>query len=70
MAIDRRELLGVMNLPADAPLFDVLYTDRQFRAGELPSAIPYDPLRRMPCWTKPDGTTPTVTESAIAMVVP
>lgn len=43
LAIDRRELLSVLNLPAGAPVFDVLYTDDQFRGGELPPALTYDP---------------------------
>ena len=43
LAINRRELLGVLNLPDDLPLFDVIYTKRQW--GELPEPLPHDPER-------------------------
>ncbi len=43
LAINRRELLSVLNLPDDLPLFDVIYTERQW--GELPQPLPYDPER-------------------------
>jgi peptide/nickel transport system substrate-binding protein len=43
LAINRRELLGVLNLPDDLPLFDVIYTERQ--RGELPQPLPFDPER-------------------------
>lgn len=42
-AIDRRELLRVLNYPPDVPVFDVLYTDRQFIRRELPDPVPFDP---------------------------
>ncbi len=41
MAINRRELLGVLNLPPDLPLFDVIFSDRQWNS--LPDPLPYDP---------------------------
>jgi len=43
LAINRRELQAVLNLPDDLPLFDVIYTQRQW--GELPQPLPYDPER-------------------------
>jgi peptide/nickel transport system substrate-binding protein len=43
LAINRRELLAVLNLPDDLPLFDVIYTERQW--GGLPQPLSYDPER-------------------------
>lgn len=43
LAIDRRELHRAVNLPDGIPIFDVIFTDRQFRRGELPAPLPYDP---------------------------
>ena len=43
LAINRRELLKVLNLPEDLPLVDGVYTRRQLRRGELPDPLPYDP---------------------------
>ncbi|MHC4632955.1 MAG: ABC transporter substrate-binding protein [Planctomycetota bacterium] len=43
LAINRRELHQVLNLPDDLPIFDVVCTGRQFRRGELPEPLPYDP---------------------------
>ncbi|MEE8146029.1 MAG: peptide ABC transporter substrate-binding protein [Longimicrobiales bacterium] len=45
LAIDRRELHRVLNLPEDRPLFDAIFTARQFRRGELGEALPYEPQR-------------------------
>ncbi|MGH7564723.1 MAG: ABC transporter substrate-binding protein [Gemmatimonadota bacterium] len=45
LAIDRQELLQVMNLPRDFPIVDGPYTDRQLHLGELPEPLPYDPER-------------------------
>lgn len=45
LAIDRREVHGVLNLPEDTPLFDGIYTPRQFFRGEFGEALPYDPER-------------------------
>ena len=43
LAIDRRELLRVLNMPEFVPITDALYTTRQFRRGEIPEPMPYDP---------------------------
>ena len=43
LAINRRELHQVLNLPEGLPIFDVPFTERQFRRGELPEPLPYDP---------------------------
>jgi peptide/nickel transport system substrate-binding protein len=43
LAINRRELHGVLNLPENLPIFDVLITRGQFHRGELPEPLPYDP---------------------------
>ena len=43
LAINRRELLRVLNYPEDVPIFDVIFTERQYRRHELPSPLPYDP---------------------------
>ncbi len=45
LAINRRELLQVANLPENTPIIDGIYTRRQFRRGELPEPLPYDPVR-------------------------
>ena len=42
-AIDRRELLAVLNLPDFVPIYDVAMSNRQFRRGEFPDPVPYDP---------------------------
>ncbi len=42
LAINRRELRQAVNLPADLAIFDVLFTKRQYREGELPEPLPYD----------------------------
>ena len=42
LAINRRELLQVLNLPSPLALVDGVYTDRQVRRGEG-AAPPYDP---------------------------
>lgn len=43
LAINRRELLQVLNLPSQFPLADGVYTRRQFQRGELPEPPRYDP---------------------------
>jgi peptide/nickel transport system substrate-binding protein len=45
LAINRQELLQVVNLPENTPITDGVYTRRQFRRGELPEPLPYDPAR-------------------------
>jgi len=43
MAINRRELHRVLNLPDDLPIFEAQPTNRQYRRGEIPEPLPYDP---------------------------
>lgn len=43
LAIDRRALLETLNLPADVPTFDVLFTHEQFYRGGFPPGLPYNP---------------------------
>jgi peptide/nickel transport system substrate-binding protein len=43
MAINRKELHQVINLPDNLPIFDVIHTMRQYLRGELPKPLPYDP---------------------------
>ena len=43
LAVDRRELLRLLNLPAELPITDGVFTWRQFRRGEWPKPLPYDP---------------------------
>ena len=43
LAIDRRELLRLLNLPIDLPITDGVFTARQFRRRKLPEPLPYDP---------------------------
>ncbi len=43
LAINRRELHGVLNFPDNTPIFDVLITEGQFLRGEVPEPLPYDP---------------------------
>ena len=45
LAIDRRELHRVLNLPEETPIFDGLMTERQMQRGDIPEAVPYDPER-------------------------
>ncbi|MFQ5671301.1 MAG: ABC transporter substrate-binding protein [Acidobacteriota bacterium] len=45
LAIDREELQQLLNLPDAIRIADVPFTGRQYRAGELPPALPYDPAR-------------------------
>ena len=42
-AVDREELRRVVGLGTDVQIVDGLYSDRQFRRGELPDALSYDP---------------------------
>jgi len=43
LALDRRELLQFLNLPEELPITDGVFTGRQFRRGEWPEPLPYDP---------------------------
>jgi len=46
LAIDRRTLLGVFNLPSDlVPVTDGVFTPRQFLRRQLPDPLPYDPVQ-------------------------
>lgn len=45
LALDRRELLRVVDMPAELPVFDGLFTQRQFRRRELPPPMPFDRAR-------------------------
>ncbi len=45
LAINRRELVQMLNLPEDLPIVGGMFTLRQFRRGELPEPLPYDPER-------------------------
>ena len=43
LAIDRREILRLFNLPDTLPLLDGPLTPRQLWRGQFPPALPYDP---------------------------
>ena len=43
MAINRNELVQVLNYPKDIPIFDVLYSRNQRDNLDLPEPLPYDP---------------------------
>jgi peptide/nickel transport system substrate-binding protein len=43
LAINRRELHQVLNLPENTPIFDAAITPGQFFRGEVPAPVPYDP---------------------------
>jgi len=45
MAINRRELAGVLNYPESVPILDAITTKRQFDQGLYPEPLPYDPER-------------------------
>lgn len=60
MGINRRELGRALNLPAEVPLTDALFTVRQLRRGVLPAALPFDPdsaarLLDAAGWSDTDG---------------
>jgi peptide/nickel transport system substrate-binding protein len=60
LAIDRRELLQVVNMPAETPIFDVIFSGRQFGRGQIPAPLPYDPeqasqLLEAAGWRDSDG---------------
>ncbi len=59
-AIDRPEMLQLLNLPADLQIADVLFTGRQYRGGVLPQPLVYDTARAMSLleqagWIQPAG---------------
>ena len=43
LSINRREMLQLLNIPEDLPLFDGPITPRQFRRKDLPQPLPYAP---------------------------
>lgn len=43
LAINRREMLQLLYLPASLPILDGPFTRRQWRRGELPEPLPFDP---------------------------
>lgn len=43
LAIDRRALHHLLNLPEETPVFDVIFSRDQFYRGEVPAPLPYDP---------------------------
>jgi peptide/nickel transport system substrate-binding protein len=43
LAINRQELLQVLDFPEDLPIVDGVYTGRQYRRSQLPEPLPYDP---------------------------
>jgi peptide/nickel transport system substrate-binding protein len=43
MAIDREEILRVLNMPDELKIFDTVFTDRQYRQNEIPAPLPYAP---------------------------
>jgi peptide/nickel transport system substrate-binding protein len=45
LAIDRVELQQILNIPAGIPIFDVPLSGGQYRRGEVPDPVPYDPER-------------------------
>jgi peptide/nickel transport system substrate-binding protein len=47
LAIDRREILRSLSLPADIPLYDVPLTPRLARRGDFPAPLPHDPRQAM-----------------------
>ena len=45
LAINRQELLGVLNYPRDTPIVDAPYQLDRLRRGDLPAPLPYDPAQ-------------------------
>jgi len=45
LSIDRRELAKVINYPDDIPIFDVIFSERQFRRSDMMEPLPYDPAQ-------------------------
>ncbi len=44
LAINRRELNQVLNIPETVPIFDVTFSERQFRLGKIPEPLPFNPI--------------------------
>jgi len=60
LALDRRELLQLLNLPEELPITDGVFTRRQLRRGEWPEPLPYDAqqaraLLKAAGWVDRDG---------------
>lgn len=63
MAINRRELAGVLNYPEGVPITDAITTSNQFRQRLYPDPLPYDPERARELlegegWQDTDGAGP------------
>ena len=43
MAIDRKQIQRVQNMPEELKIFDVIFTGHQYRHDEIPPPLPYDP---------------------------
>lgn len=43
LAINRRELMQLFNLPGESPVVDFVFTNRQLRRGDFADPIPHDP---------------------------
>jgi peptide/nickel transport system substrate-binding protein len=43
LAIDRRELSSALNHPEGIPILDVISSQKQYRNGQIPKPLPYDP---------------------------
>lgn len=44
-AINRKELLDILNFPEKTPITDGTFTNRQFFQGKIPTPLPYDPQK-------------------------
>jgi len=60
LAIDRRELLELSNLPSDLPFSDGIFTERQYWRRQFPEPLPFDPaqsraLLEAAGWQEHDG---------------
>jgi len=42
LAIDRKEILRVLNMPEDLKIFDVVFTGHQYRHDEIPPPLPHN----------------------------